>query len=162
MLTDRRRFLRQHHVVTDEPDFAQQYLADTASLEMPIEDRLALWYHIRCECHDRAVCSVIGPDGVARPANSAELTIVNRFADDLRRQLAAAHPELQPGRLWSAISHYGRRYSHNQMIRMLAHLDLTNGAHGRDQFPSRALVEIVLGLPPIDIEQVRAQLNLKC
>ena len=108
---------------SNETDFAQQFLGEFATMEMPPEDRLALYYHVRCERFDRVVCPMRDISGDARPVTTHETALINQHASEVLRQLAAAHPDLPAGRLRHAISRYGQRYTTEEMEKMLERLE---------------------------------------
>jgi len=103
-------------------DFAQQFLSPHATMEMPIEDRLALFYHLTCERFDRTVCHGRDAFGDAVPTEGWQRTVINANAEEVLRQLVRAIPEVPEGKLRYAIRRYGDRYSTAQMEAMMAQI----------------------------------------
>jgi hypothetical protein len=110
--------------MSDDRDFAQQYLGEFATREMPLEDKLALYYHVRCEAFDRVLCSQRDPWGDARPVTTSQLAAINQNALEVRAQLLSAFPQVDRGRFALAIREYGERYTTEAMQAMLDRLNL--------------------------------------
>lgn len=129
-------YYRPKRIVADLPDFAQQYLGEFATMEWPLEDRLACWYHVRCEMFDRSVSAVRDPWGDAVPTRPGQWARMNANAEEVVCQLEAAHPELPRGKIRYAIRRYGQRYTTARMIEMLERLNETAGTY-RSDVPDR-------------------------
>ena len=105
-------YWRQRRVfVAELSDFAQQFLGEFATMEMPLEDQLALYYHVRCEQFDRMICRHRDTFGDALPMTGSEVSAINRNASEVRRELCAAHPAgplvARDQALRSAVHHRG-------------------------------------------------------
>lgn len=77
-------------------DFAQQYLGEFATMEMPLADRLAIYYHLRCEAFDRAVCNIaalmVTRSLYLRGRGAPSRETQERYGSNLRRRSLPCHP----------------------------------------------------------------------
>lgn len=103
-------------------DFAQHYLSEASTLEMPLEQRLAIYYHVVCEHFDRMVCSDRDVFGDAQPSSQMQRAEINRNAEWMIRQILYDNQECNARELRLQISKYGSRYTTKRLEEMLEHL----------------------------------------
>lgn len=103
-------------------DFAQQYLCEASTLEMPLDQRLAIYYHLQCEYFDRMVCSDRDAFGDAQPSSQMQRAEINRHAEWMIRQILHDYPDVDERYLRMQISKYGSRYTTKRLEEMYEHL----------------------------------------
>lgn len=130
-------------MIDDPTDFAAQFLNESSVLEMPLEDKMAIYYHVRCEHYDRMVCRARDPFGDAKVTRPWELSSTNEHAGWVIREITRAYPELPPGRLRYTISKYGERYTTEAMEQMWAKIEAERRARLE---PEIELIRQIIGL----------------
>lgn len=138
----------------DQTDFAQQYLAADSVLEMPLPDKLAIYYHVRCEHADRLITVARDVAGDARLIYQWQRTQSAQNADFVIRELLRKCPGVSVRALRHAISKYGVLYTTTALEQMLERIN----AETRERLePEMRLLRAILGVDftgPLDLPQV--------
>jgi hypothetical protein len=126
-------------------DFAQQYLGEFSTMEMPLDEKMAIYYHVRCENYDRMICRARDAWGDAKVTRPWELSNVNQHAEWVIREILRAYPELPNGRLRYAIRKYGERYTPAALEEMWAKIEAEQRSRLADE------VELIRQIIGVDI-----------